>query len=227
MDRLSCPLCLRDCGGVFANRNITFESLTPAGTVQGDGPQGTLTSQPFIIAGSRISFMLGGGCNERLEYVELIVDGDVMQRATGACSETMNRIIWDVSLYSGRSGQIRIVDASSGHWGHINVDDFRFDWGMQQYVESDRAGAAFVWRRKRVGSEEPCIVRSDMPAYLNPWAFSPLDCEYQFQQTLLVCCCLVCCCELCHPPGDCVRGLFAAQRQATWQPIWLLGCGRR
>lgn len=130
--------------------------------------------------------MLGGGCNERLEYVELIVDGDVVQRATGACSEAMNRVIWDVSLYTGRSGQIRIVDASSGHWGHINVDDFRFDWAMQQYVESDRAGAAFVWRRKRIGSDEPCIVRSDMPAYLHPWAFSPLDCEYQFQQTLLV-----------------------------------------
>jgi hypothetical protein len=27
--------------------------------------------------------MLGGGCNERLVYVELLVDGDVMLRATG------------------------------------------------------------------------------------------------------------------------------------------------
>ncbi len=77
------------------------------------------------------SFLIGGGCNERNEYVELLVDGDVMFVATGACSETMARVHWDVALHTGRTGQVRVVDASTGMWGHINVDDFRFDWPMQ------------------------------------------------------------------------------------------------
>merc|ERR1711871_799913 len=35
----------------------------PPGSVQGDTPQGTLTSQPFVFKGTRISFRVGGGCN--------------------------------------------------------------------------------------------------------------------------------------------------------------------
>ena len=77
------------------------------------------------------SFLIGGGCNERSEFVELLVDGDSMMRATGGCQETMFRVHWDLRLYSGRTGQVRIVDASSDLWGHINVDDFRFDWALE------------------------------------------------------------------------------------------------
>jgi hypothetical protein len=77
------------------------------------------------------SFLIGGGCDERTEYVELLVDGDSLMRATGACTETMFRAHWDVSLHTGRTGQIRVVDAASTQWGHINVDDFRFDWAIE------------------------------------------------------------------------------------------------
>ena len=31
--------------------------------------------------------------------------------------------------------EIRVVDEGTGLWGHINVDDFRFDWAMQVCVE--------------------------------------------------------------------------------------------
>ncbi len=66
-----------------------------------------------------------------MEYVELLVDNDPVMRATGACAETMSRIHWDLTMYKGRTGQVLIVDASSSQWGHINVDDFRFDWAIQ------------------------------------------------------------------------------------------------
>jgi PKD repeat protein len=46
--------------------------------------------------------------------------------ASGNNNETMQRVSWDVSKWAGRTGQIRIVDDSSGPWGHINVDDFVF-----------------------------------------------------------------------------------------------------
>jgi hypothetical protein len=92
------------------------------------------------------SFLIGGGCNERQEYVELLVDGDPTLRATGACSETMFRVHWDVTLHTGRSGQIRVVDEGTGQWGHINVDDFRFDWAMQvRCVGSEGAEGGGGW----------------------------------------------------------------------------------
>ncbi|KAF4323062.1 hypothetical protein JM18_002877 [Phytophthora kernoviae] len=47
----------------------------PAGTTQGDGPQGTLISLPFTIEGLWMSFRVGGGCDVRVVYVELLIDG--------------------------------------------------------------------------------------------------------------------------------------------------------
>ncbi|RLN64304.1 hypothetical protein BBP00_00003556 [Phytophthora kernoviae] len=47
----------------------------PAGTTQGDGPQGTLISLPFTIEGPWMSFRVGGGCDVRVVYVELLIDG--------------------------------------------------------------------------------------------------------------------------------------------------------
>ena len=54
----------------------------PQGTSQGDGPVGTLTSQPFALGGPAISFLLGGGCDPLKVYVELLVDGVAVDRAT-------------------------------------------------------------------------------------------------------------------------------------------------
>ena len=101
------------------------------GSVQGDGPIGTLTSDVFSILGSKISFLIGGGCDYYLEYVELLVDGISMDKATGRCAERMDPTLFDVSKYYGHSGQIRIVDNSHANWGHINVDNFQFDWDIQ------------------------------------------------------------------------------------------------
>jgi hypothetical protein len=41
----------------------------------------------------------------------------VVQRATGKCTETMERVRWNVTQFIGRSAQIRLIDASSGGWG--------------------------------------------------------------------------------------------------------------
>ena len=98
------------------------------GSIQGDLPTGTLTSDPFIILGDKISFLIGGGCDHMTEYVELLVDGFVTVRATGQCNERMERIEWYVNSFKHRSAQIRIVDAASGEWGHINVDHITFSW---------------------------------------------------------------------------------------------------
>ena len=110
--------------GGYENRSTR---LDPPGRVQGDGPQGTLTSEPFTITRPTISFLIGGGCDIRTERVELFIDGQVVLQATGKCTETMERLRWDVSRYIGRTAQIRLIDASSGGWGHINFDDLKFE----------------------------------------------------------------------------------------------------
>lgn len=100
------------------------------GSVQGNDHIGTLTSDPFIIRGEEISFLIGGGCDHKLVYVELLVDGHPSLRATGQCEERMDRVHWDVKMFIGRAGQIRIVDNGIDKWGHINADEFQFSWDM-------------------------------------------------------------------------------------------------
>ena len=46
-------------------------------------------------------------------------------RATGKCKETMERVEWDVGKFRGQTAMIRVVDASTVLWAHINVDDFQ------------------------------------------------------------------------------------------------------
>jgi TolB-like protein len=110
-------------GGFELRPNPSF----PAGGVQGDGPQGTLTSQPFIISSPTISFLIGGGCDLEREYVQLLVNDRTQMKATGWCHETMQRMYWNVANLQGHEARIQMVDRSSEGWGHINADDFRFE----------------------------------------------------------------------------------------------------
>lgn len=109
--------------GGFENRPSPAD---PAGETQGDGPKGTLTSDVFTIRKPTITFLIGGGCGGE-QRVELLVQGRVVMQASGECDETMKRASWNVSAFIGESAQIRLVDDSSGHWGHINFDDVRFE----------------------------------------------------------------------------------------------------
>jgi hypothetical protein len=110
--------------GGYENRHLPSD---PPGRIQGDGPQGTLTSQPFTINSPNITFLIGGGCNINVERVELIINNQPVLQTTGKCTETMERVNWNVASYAGMTAQIRLIDASSGGWGHINFDDVRFE----------------------------------------------------------------------------------------------------
>ena len=141
-----------------------YNKVPKAGSIQGDEPVGTLTSDPFSIFGSTITFLIGGGCNHLTEFVELIVDGQPTMRSTGKCSERMEPNHWDVSNFRNRTAQIRIVDASSEKWGHINVDNFLFNWPISNgcfksaskneeetfcsgSTETPKSGVAYIFER--------------------------------------------------------------------------------
>merc|ERR1711988_257969 len=107
------------------------DSAYTQGDTQGDEPIGTLTSEVFIIRGNSITFLIGGGCDIYSVYVELLIDGFSMAKHTGKCTEKMDRVEYDTSLFHERAAQIRIVDNAGGAWGHINCDDFQFSWDVR------------------------------------------------------------------------------------------------
>jgi fructan beta-fructosidase len=107
-----------------------FEGIGLIDTFVGgaDQGQGTLTSPPFTITQPYINFLIGGGNNPypgpNPTAVLLLVNGQVVDSATGQDEELLNWVSWNVSQYIGKQAQIEIVDQSSGGWGHINADEF-------------------------------------------------------------------------------------------------------
>jgi putative membrane-bound dehydrogenase-like protein len=95
--------------------------------IHGDRPQGTLTSVAFKVTYPWASFLVGGGPHETTR-VELVSQdsGQVFYRASGLEEENLRRAVVDLAPYLGRKIFIRLVDRDSGHWGHVNFDDFRF-----------------------------------------------------------------------------------------------------
>ncbi|GJF35026.1 hypothetical protein KNE206_77260 [Kitasatospora sp. NE20-6] len=56
--------------------------------------------------------------------VNLIVDGKVVQSATGSDSETLDWASFDLRPYKGKQVQVQIADLNTGGWGHIMADQF-------------------------------------------------------------------------------------------------------
>ncbi len=115
--------------GTYENRHQADAAL---GGTQGDGPTGRLISPEFTITTPFIHFLIAGGNDPEREKVVLEVKGGLagtwlpMRSATGKNSEVLRRETWDVTALANSKARIVIVDNSSGHWGHINVDDIQF-----------------------------------------------------------------------------------------------------
>ena len=94
---------------------------------KGDAPQGTLTSVPFKVTHPWASFLVGGGPWPET-CVELVRADtkEVVSRTSGIEEEDLRRVAVDLTPHVGKTIFIRLVDRHSGHWGHVNFDDFRF-----------------------------------------------------------------------------------------------------
>jgi fructan beta-fructosidase len=107
---------------------------------KGDGTTGTLTSKPFKIERRFIKFLIGGGGLAGQTCLNLRVDGRVARTATGpntqpGGSEHLDWQSWEVAEFAGQTVVLEIVDAATGGWGHINVD---------QIVQTDRKPAGLL-----------------------------------------------------------------------------------
>ncbi len=93
----------------------------------GDEPQGKLTSVAFEVTHPWASFLVGGGSSgaTRVEIVRAGT-GEVIFRSAGYSHEEMRPAAVDLKELLGEKIFLRIVDASSTGWGHVNFDHFRF-----------------------------------------------------------------------------------------------------
>ncbi|KAM7434454.1 hypothetical protein ABFA07_015483 [Porites harrisoni] len=108
--------------GTYENRSSPSE---PPGGEQGDRPQGSMTSPSFQITGKLLTFLIGSGGDKSFPNIraELIIGGEVVRnKTTKASDEAMKEESWNVTDYAGKNAQLRLVDHSSGDWGHINFD---------------------------------------------------------------------------------------------------------
>ncbi|MFW5472830.1 GH32 C-terminal domain-containing protein [Knoellia sp. CPCC 206450] len=113
--------------------------------------------------------------------VNLVVDGEVVRSSTGSDSEALDWASWDLADLQGRSAQIRVVDHSSGGWGHILADQFmlasapakngtdRADW--VDYGRDNYAGVTFNGlpdsQRTTIGWMNNWQYAQDVPT--SPW----------------------------------------------------------
>jgi putative membrane-bound dehydrogenase-like protein len=93
----------------------------------GDAPKGVLVSEPFLVTHPFASFLIGGGGVEggRVEIVES-ASQRLLFRASARNVENLRPVVVELGPHRGKEVFLRVIDSSSGGWGHINFDDFRF-----------------------------------------------------------------------------------------------------
>lgn len=90
-----------------------------------DAQTGVIVSPLFVSEGGTMTFRVGGGDST---YVALCTaDGKEVLFARGINDQVMQEATWDLSAYAGQKMFLKIVDRSTGGWGHLTVDDFQFD----------------------------------------------------------------------------------------------------
>ncbi len=91
-----------------------------------DGPTGKLMSPTFKVERKFISFLIGGGNHPGETCINLVVDGKVARSQTATNDDAMAWANWNVGDLEGKNARLEIIDAHSGGWGHIDVDEIEF-----------------------------------------------------------------------------------------------------
>ncbi len=111
--------------------------------VGGDEPQGKLESTPFKVTQPFASFLVGGGSQESTRVELVLADTkEVFFKVSGNNEETMKPVVVDLAKQAGKSIFIRVVDQSSGGWGHVNFDDFKLHATRPKFANEVNAATA-------------------------------------------------------------------------------------
>ncbi len=92
----------------------------------GDDATGTLTSAPFAVTKPWATFLVSGGGSDATR-VEILDEGDnVLCSAHGDEDERLQQVLVDLTAQVGKMIRIKLIDEATGHWGHLNFDEFVF-----------------------------------------------------------------------------------------------------
>ena len=97
-----------------------------------DNMIGVVESPVFVLAGTTVSFRVGGGSHADT-FVALCTEDDKQVRvARGKNAEVMQEVKWDLADLVGRKVFFKIVDRRRGGWGHVTFDDLRISGHVDQ-----------------------------------------------------------------------------------------------
>jgi non-lysosomal glucosylceramidase len=115
-----------DVGG-HGDRVVNSHATAPGDSVEKkDSAVGTLTSRPFTIERDYIRFRIGGGSHAGKTCMNLQIDGQTVRSATGANDNRMKPQGWSVRQWKGKTAHLVIVDAETGGWGNVGIDEIVF-----------------------------------------------------------------------------------------------------
>ncbi|MGC1275331.1 MAG: PVC-type heme-binding CxxCH protein [Planctomycetaceae bacterium] len=107
--------------------------------IDGDSPQGTLTSKPFEVTQPWASFLVGGGhwTTTRVDLIDATT-GELIFRISGEDREDLRPVVADLAKHVGKTMLIRLVDDHQGGWGHVNFDEFRLHAEKPEFSTPER-----------------------------------------------------------------------------------------
>jgi hypothetical protein len=86
----------------------------------GPRAQGELISPEFVLSGRMLSLLVAGGSDKAAVGVELLVDGAVAVAASGATSDQLSPVFWNVKEHTGKPARLRVYDRSPRD--HVSID---------------------------------------------------------------------------------------------------------
>jgi putative membrane-bound dehydrogenase-like protein len=134
-----------------------------------DSSQGTMTSDPFKVTHPWAAYRIGAGPHPetRVEILDA-KSGKVIHQASGRGEvEDMVVNVVDLKAHLGKMIRVRVVDEHSGHWGHINYDDFRFyqtppDHSVARSAAGRLTSSPLLWNLQPNPTGEPGEITSQM-----------------------------------------------------------------
>lgn len=113
--------------GMQGGKAAVSHNVREGGSVaDGDNHTGSLLSPEFTISRNYINFMIAGGNKKAETGLRLLIDGKVIQSATGHNSNKLRNDHFDVSTLQGKKARLLIEDKATGGWGNTIVDHIVF-----------------------------------------------------------------------------------------------------
>ncbi len=95
-------------------------------TGDSNGSMGILRSDPFLVQGDILEFLISGGNPAELHFD--LIDADTGEIYNTAGAESVNSFrydFWNLKDLQGKSVYIQLTDQTTGSWGHLELDQIR------------------------------------------------------------------------------------------------------